>query len=108
MKVNSKLMKLFSVLVFCFVISGCASVSVANLQRTSEKEVQVFTAKLPEKDFIEIKYIQVDGSIFHRPELLMKKLTERAKKEGADAVISVKFGYAVYLPFVSGIAVKYK
>ncbi len=101
-------MKLLSILLFCFVISGCASVSVANLQRTSDKEVQVFSTKLPEKEFTEIKYIQVDGSIFHRPERLIKKLAERAKMEGADAVISVKFGYAVYLPFVSGIAVKYK
>jgi len=101
-------MKQLTILLFCLIISSCASVSVANLQRSSEKEVQVYTNKLPEKDFTEIKYIQVDGSIFHRPERLMKKLTERAKKEGADAVISVKFGYALYLPYISGIAIKYK
>jgi hypothetical protein len=95
------------VLFISLLFSGCVSVSVANLQRTSSNEVEVFTTKIPGKEYTEIKYIQVDGSIFHRPEKLLGKLTERARNEGADAVIAVRYGYAVYLPYVSGTAIKY-
>ncbi len=88
--------------------SGCVSSFVANLQRTSKNEVEVFTTIIPAREYIELKYIQVDGSVFNRPEKLLTKLTERAKKEGADAVINVKYNYQFTWPIISGTAIKYK
>jgi uncharacterized protein YbjQ (UPF0145 family) len=38
----------------------------------------------------------------------MTKLTQRAKKEGADAVINVKYDYQWTWPIISGTAIKYK
>lgn len=93
---------------FIFCLSGCVTVSEANLQRTSPNDIPVYTIKLPEKEYLEVKYLQADGSIFHRPEKLLKKLLEKAKVEGADAVINVKYDYMMWLPFVSGTAIKYK
>lgn len=99
-----------STLLFCFVLNftSCTTIRTANLQRQSDKEVEVYATKLPSKEYSEIKYIQVEGSIFTTPEKLMKKLSQRAKKEGADAIISVQHAYIVYLPYVWGIAIKYK
>ena len=95
-------------LIICFSQSGCTSTFVANLQRSSEKEVAVFTTLKPTQEYIELKYIQVDGSLTTRPEKLLTKLTEKAKKEGADAVINVKFDFQCTWPIVSGTAIKYK
>lgn len=101
--------KKYLVLVFSSLLcSSCVSTFVANLQRTSEGEVEVYTTIIPTKDYIEIKYIQVDGSVFNRPEKLLTKLTERAKKEGADALINVRYSYQWTWPIISGTAIKYK
>jgi len=101
-----------AVLVFGILISytltGCVSINVANLQRTSDKEVEVFTTLKPTREYKELKYIQVDGGIFNRPEKLLTKLTETAKKEGADAVINIKYDFQWTWPIISGTAIKYK
>jgi hypothetical protein len=100
----------YYVLLFFLVLNftSCVSVHTANLQRQSEKEVEIYATKIPSKEYAEIKYIQVEGSIFTTHEKLMKRLSQKAKKEGADAVINVQYAYIVYLPYVWGIAIKYK
>ncbi len=87
-------------------MQSCVTVNTANLQ-SGEGQVQVFTTEGPNKNYVEIRYIEASGSIFHRPEKLLQKLKEEAKKHGAHAVINVKFSYAVYIPYVSGTAVRY-
>lgn len=91
----------------CIIGASCASVFVANLQRTAEKETSVFTTQLPSREYIEWKYIQVHGSVWNRPEHLLKRLAERAQQEGADAVINVKYDFQWTWPIVSGTAIKY-
>lgn len=93
---------------FIFCLSGCVTVSVANLQRTSQKEIPVYMVKMPDKEYTELNYLQADGTVFTTHEKLLKKLTEKAKKQGADAVINVKYGYVFWIPFVTGVAIKYK
>jgi len=100
--------KLFLVLLISIAITSCVSTQVANLQRSIDKEVAVFTTIKPDKEYIELKYVQADGSVFHRSERLLKKLTERAKKEGADAIINVRYDYQFWWPYASGTAIKYK
>jgi hypothetical protein len=95
-------------LLISITLTSCVSTYVANLQRTSDKEVEVFTTIKPTKEYIELKYIQVDGAVFNQPEKLLTKLTQRAKKEGADAVINVKYDYQWTWPIISGTAIKYK
>ena len=95
-------------LIICLSQTSCTTTSVANLQRSSPGEVEVFTTIKPAGEYTELKYIQVDGSLTTRPEKLLTKLTERAKKEGADAVINVKYDFQGHLPIVSGTAIKYK
>jgi hypothetical protein len=88
--------------------TSCVSTYVANLQRSSDKEVEVFTTLTPTQGYVELKYIRVDGAAFHTPEKLLKKLSERAKKEGADALINVRYDFQWTWPVVSGTAIKYK
>lgn len=99
---------LFLGLFISLTMISCVTTQVANLQRTPEKEVEVFMTTKPTREYVELKYIQADGAIFHNSEKLMKKLSERAKKEGADAVINVRYDYQFWWPYVSGIAIKYK
>jgi len=98
------------ILILCVALisAQCIAVKSANLQRNSAKEVAVFSTQIPNKEYIELKYLQVEGSAFSTPEKLIKTLSEKAKKEGADAVINVQYAYIVYLPYVWGIAIKYK
>jgi len=100
--------KLVLGLLISFSLTSCVSTYVANLQRTSDKEVEVFTTIKPTREYMELKYIQVDGAVFNQPEKLLTKLTERAKKEGADAVINVKYDFQWTWPIISGTAIKYK
>jgi len=65
-------------------------------------------ASQPNKEYTEIMYIQANGGVFHGPEKILEKLKERDKKEGADAIINIKFDYQFWWPNVSGIAIKYK
>ncbi len=108
MTINLKKTTLVLGIMASITFTSCVSTFVANLQRTSDKEVEVFTTIKPTREYIELKYIQVDGSIFSRPEKLLTKLTERAKKEGADAVINVKYDFQFTWPIISGTAIKYK
>ena len=101
------IVKLISVFAITLFMCSCATVTVVSLQSTGEKNIEIYTTKLPSQTYSEIKFIQVSGSIFHGPDRLLKKLTERAKKEGADAVINVKYDYQFWWPNVSGTLVKY-
>jgi hypothetical protein len=101
-------LKLLLGLFISLTITSCVTTQVANLQRTSDKEVVVFTTTKPDKEYVELKYIQADGAVFHSSEKLLKKLTERAKNEGADAIINVRYDYQFWWPYVSGTAIKYK
>ena len=104
-----KIKTAFGLIGICMLIfSGCVCTQVAAIDKVSEKVIPVFTNNKPEKAFTELKYVEAAGSIFHRNRKLLLRLAERAKKEGADAVINVKFGYVGFAPYCTGVAVKYK
>lgn len=56
MKNKQKKGLLFGLLI-CIIFTGCVSTYVANLQRNSDKEVEVFTTIKPINEYIELKYI---------------------------------------------------
>lgn len=101
---------LFNVILTCCIsyLQSCVTVSRASLQRVSVNEIPAYSISLPNREFIEINYLQADGFIFRKPDKLLSKLLQNAKTQGADAVVSVKFSYVMWLPYVSGIAIKYK
>jgi len=107
MKIKNLLLALL-LIISVFVISGCATTRLVNLPKPSVEGVDVYMTEIPDKPYCEIKYIQVDGAIFHTPDRMMIDLSERAKSEGADAVINVKFDYQAWYPVLSGVAIKYK
>ncbi len=78
------------------------------MQPTSDSDIKVFTTKKPTKEYIELKYIQVRGSEFNRPEKLFTKLKQKTKEEGADAVINVEYDFQRTWPIVSGTSIKYQ
>jgi len=108
MKTQIKKIKLLAIIMGAVFFTSCVSTFVANLQPRAEGEVEVYTTIIPSRDYIEIKYIQIDGSIFNRPEKLLTKLMQRAKKENADAIINVRYSYQWWWPVISGTAIKYK
>lgn len=68
----------------------------------------MYVTEKPDRPYKELKHIDAAGSVFHSNNKLLTKLAMRAKKEGADAVINVQFHYHFYVPYVTGIAIKYK
>jgi uncharacterized alpha/beta hydrolase family protein len=95
------------ILVIIFITS-CVTTQVANFQKNTPTDIEIYYTSTPSKEYTEIMYIQADGGIFHSSEKLLEKLKERGKKEGADAIIKIKFDYQFWWPNVSGIAIKYK
>ncbi len=100
--------KIFGFILVILMFTSCVTTQVANLQKETSSDIEIFYASQPNKEYTEIMYIQADGSIFHSSASLIKKLKERGKKEGADAIVNVKFDHQFWWPNVSGIAIKYK
>ncbi len=104
-----KTTKFFPIIItLIFLSTSCITTSVADIQSKSNNIIKIYTTKLPEEDYIEVKYISASGSIFSSPERLLYKLSLRAKKEGGDAIIDVKFSSVFWWPEVSGIVIKFK
>lgn len=95
------------------IFSSCVTTMTANLQPSKDgKDIAVFMTSLPDKQYDEMLYIEASGSVFHPQKVLLKKLKQKATKEGADAIINVKFSYIPWvlmsIPTVEGVAIKYK
>lgn len=102
MKFTFGLLLMLSLLFF-----GCVSTreAVLNPQNT---RLEIYTSTLPQKPYTEIYYIQSDGAVFHTPQKLLSKLTEKAEILNADAIINVKYDFQGWYPIASATAIKYK
>lgn len=90
------------------VITSCTTTRVATLAKSQNETIEMFTTKIPDKNYDEISYIQTDGGIFHTPQQLLNGLKKKAAELQADAVINIKFDFQAWFPVVSGTAIKYK
>jgi len=99
------LVRLFSILL---LVSSCTTTRIATLTTTENEKIELFTTKLPQREYIEIYYIQTDGGIFHTPQKLLDGLKTKAIELNADAIIEIKHDFQAWYPIASGIAVKYK
>lgn len=107
---NSKSIRKFTVGLFLILLtaSSCTSTRIAILTTTENDEIELFTTKLPQREYVEICYIQTDGSIFHTPQKLLDGLKKKGIELKADAIIDIKFDFQTWYPVASGIAIKYK
>lgn len=105
MKYPIRIFAFVCVLLFC---SSCATTQIAKKQTPDQTKVDLFFAEKPSKHFKEVAFLEADGSIFHSPETLLRKLERKAEDEGCDAIINIQFSSKFWWPSVSGIGVKYE
>ena len=96
-------------LVIIVIMTACgATTRIASLIPPESEKLELFTTKLPDKEYTEIAYIQADGSILHTPQHLLNGLKKKAIALNADAIINIKYDFQAWYPLASGTAVKYK
>lgn len=89
-------------------LTSCTTTRVATLSKSENETIELFTTKTPNRNYVEISYIQTDGGIFHTPQKLLNGLKKKALGLQADAVINIKYDFQAWCPIVSGTAIKYK
>jgi hypothetical protein len=94
-------------LIVISALTSCTTTRVAILSKSENDKVELFTTKIPDRNYIEINYILTDGAIYHTPQQLLNKLKKKAVELQADAVINIKYDFQGWNPFVSGTAIKY-
>ena len=95
-------------LVVTAALTNCTTTRVASLVKSENETIELYTTKLPDRNYVEIGYIQTDGGIFHTPQKLLDGLKKKAYELQADAVTNIKYDFQAWYPFVSGTAIKYK
>jgi hypothetical protein len=104
---NFQSTRLFSGIILVIIITGCTTTRVATLTKDENENIELYTTKLPDRNYTEICYIQTDGGVFHTPQKLLDGLKKKAKEQNADAVINIRFDFQAWYPVVSGTAIKY-
>ncbi len=87
--------------------TSCTTTRVAMLSKTETEKVELFTTRQPERKYVEISYLQVDGSVFNTPQKLLNGLKKKADEMKADAIINIKYDFQAWYPIASGTAIKY-
>jgi len=103
--------KLFPYLfgILCLAILGsCTTTRTFSTISEDYEGIEVYTAKIPDKKFQEIKFIEVQGGWFSGPNGLMTKLIKRAKNEGADGLVNVQYNTLHVGSTISGTAIKFE
>ncbi len=95
---------LFSLLL---LLSSCTTTRMAVLIPEENEEIELFTTKVPERNYVEICYIQTDGGIFTTPQKLLDELKKKGIALEADALIDIKYDFQAWYPVASGIAIVY-
>jgi len=93
--------------ILMFTITSCTTTRVATLTKSENETVELFTTKVPQRNYIEISYIQTSGGIFHTPQHLLNGLKKKATKLNADAVINITYDFQAWYPIISGTAIRY-
>jgi len=102
------LLPILSAILIILFVSSCTTTRTFSTAEGSYDGIEVFTAKTPEKNFKEIKYIEVQGGWFSGPKGLLSKLLQRAKDAGADGLVNVQYNTLHVGSTISGTAVKFE
>ncbi len=66
---------IYFILVFTFI--SCTTTRVATLTKSENETIELFTTKIPDRNYVEICYIQTDGGIFHTPQQLLNQMKKK-------------------------------
>lgn len=102
-----KLIIVATILIQIAALTSCTTTRVAILTEPKDETIALFTTKIPNRNYVELCYIQTDGSIFHTPQHLLTGLKKKAAELKADAVINIKYDFQAWYPIISGTAIKY-
>jgi hypothetical protein len=89
-------------------VSSCIVSRVASLATSEAEGIELYTTKIPERSFVEISYIQTEGSAISTPQQLLNGLKKKAIQLNADAIINIRYDFRGEAPVVSGTAIRYK
>ncbi|WP_194776883.1 hypothetical protein [Pararhodonellum marinum] len=70
--------------------------------------MEVYTTKVPERAFEEIRYIEIQRTLPSNPKLMLDQLVEMARNEGTDGLVNVRFTRIEKRNIVSGTSIKFK
>lgn len=98
----------FGLISTLIITTSCTTTRIATLTPSENEKIELYASKLPERDYLEICYIETSGAIFHTPQNLLNGLKKKATTLQADAIIDIKYDFQSWYPIASGIAVKYK
>jgi uncharacterized protein YbjQ (UPF0145 family) len=101
------LLILFFGMMAMFFFSQCTTIRTIPTAEGSYEGIEVFTAKVPDRPFEEIKLIQIHGSYLTGPKALMNRLVYQAKSAGADGLVNVQYNQLHIGSTISGTAVKF-
>ena len=81
--------------VFCLMllVSGC-DLSVTPLSQKPEEETIEIISYVPEKEYIELGFIEIESTKETSQDLVNQLLIERAQEFGTDALINLKYSEA--------------
>lgn len=86
------------------------------LQSPSDKNIDVYISKSPDRDYTEEYFFQVNGNFHDSYQVMLEKLKDKAREMKCDAVSNVSFQrqsvnlYFFSLPFsrIEATGIKYK
>lgn len=98
-----------SLLIFVIILfSSCAATNTITKLEHQDESIEIFMAKIPDKNFEEIGFIEVRGGLPMGTNTLMNTLVKRAKNDGANGLINVRMDSRGNMLHISGIAVKFE
>lgn len=79
-------------LVSIMLFASCTSTKTIPISQDKYDGMEIFTSQVPiNRDFQEIKIIQVTGGWLSGPKTKMNRLVRQAEKAGANGLINVKY-----------------
>lgn len=90
------------------MISSCTSTSSISKLNHDNESMEIYMAKIPDKDFQELSFIEVRGGVPMSPNSLMKSLIQKAQDDGANGLINVRMETKGNMIHISGVAVKFQ
>jgi uncharacterized protein YbjQ (UPF0145 family) len=90
------------------LFASCTSTRDIPISQDKYEGMEIFTSEVPgNRDFQEIKIIQVTGGWLSGPRTKMNRLVRQAEKAGANGLINVKYNVIEGENRLTGTAVKF-
>jgi hypothetical protein len=94
--------------VMSVAVFSCTISRVASLSSSGKGDIELYTTKIPERSYVEIGYIQTEGTGLSTPQKLLDGLKNKAEELNADAIVNIRYDFRGESQVVSGTAIRYK